>query len=153
MSYYEHGYGVDLSTDKIKWKIGVNEIIVDQFVSRMTAFKNVYTQYCKDNDLDPNDKESKENFVDDFTDDSDYGYDGLEGLIINIINTYVNATGFNAKFQYEDCCIYLPAYIPIDEKDKEKSLTVQDIQRILAIHLNPLLEEPAPMTWLDIYIE
>ena len=142
---YEEGYGINLSSDQVKWRDKVKELIVDLFISKADTFKEEYDDYCSKNGLDPEDAETKEAFVDDYN-------DGLEGLLIDILNEYAAEKGYNAEFSYGDCCIYLPAYIPEDKEDQKKRMTIQDIQTLLKAYMSILTENPITTEWLEIYI-
>lgn len=149
---YEEGYGINLSRDQVKWRENAKELIVDLFISKADTFKEEYDDYCNENGLDPEDAETKEAFVDDYNDDSAYGSDGLEGLLINILNEYAAEKGYNAEFRYGDYCIYLPAYIPEDKEDQKKRMTIQDIQTVLKAYMSVLTENPITTEWLEICI-
>ena len=140
----DQGYG--MAYDTAKWNKNAITEFFNEFLNESVLLKEKYEDYCDDNKLDP-DAGFDENFADDYENET-YLWDGFEGLITDVINDIE----FNNEtvFRDEDCCIYVPAYIPLDEKDKAKRPTRKDIERILKTYVGPFLQKPQKIEWLEI---
>lgn len=146
MGTIEKGYGIRLDTN-FQPKNDAATLLVDRIINaKDSAILADYKEYCKDNSLDENDVEAKESFVDDYENEQTCG-SGLEQLAVD----FINEEKFDNEqvFVYEDCTICVLAYIP---KEKNTILPSQeDIRRIIADYINPLIKEPVDIEWLQIH--
>ena len=135
------GYGVD--TTKVTWKKEAYKLLTEEAI-KLPIFHDEFYQRrihaC-------NYEDQVDLFVEYHQNDS-YCWDGFEGLLVDFIN--LKEYHGEPVFRYEHFCIYVQAYIPVDEKERDESPTQVDIQRILSKYLSELMEEPATVEWLVI---
>ena len=143
----DFGYGADLSSSKVRWKPGYQRTVYELAIKH-EDLKAQWEDFCWDIDLmfAPSD-ETIADWVDTYEDDTG-NWSGAEGLLTSIINR--EKFGNEDIFVYEDLCLFVPARIPTDDADRLKRPTMLEIQSILADYLNPLLEEPISIEFLEI---
>lgn len=61
----ESYYGVNTDS-KLHWKENASIIFMNEFYLKDDNNKKTYTAYCEDNDLDPEDSKSKEEFIENY---------------------------------------------------------------------------------------
>jgi hypothetical protein len=144
---YQSYYGVNTDSN-IHWKKDANVLFMGKFYLLTEYGKETYATYCEDGDLDPDDDQSKEDFVDSYENDT-YGWYGLEGLIVDYINDY--ECDHQVVFRHEDSILGVMPTIPANDEERSKILTQEQIRVILATYLTELLEEPVVIDWYDIY--
>ena len=140
------GYGIDTSSDNFKLKENAAEKLWKK-VKDIDLLMDDYEEYCAANDLDSKESESFEIYVENY-EDEDSLFAGFEALLVAVINEEIDPP--TRPFTYDDYCIVVPAGIPADDKEKAAMLTQQRIREILAEYVNPLIEEPVVITWLNI---
>jgi hypothetical protein len=140
----EFGYGVNYT--KITWKKDVKDILVKTAVEKTEYIRKMYEEFCSDTD---NTEKAAEDFTRQYENDM-FLWGGTEGLLCDIINE----TEFCGRpiFKVEDCCIYVPAYIPVDEKDKALRPTREQIDSILSGYLKDLTVSRPEAEWLTIQL-
>ena len=143
----ESYYGVNTDS-KIRWKENASIIFMDEFYLKDDNNKKTYVTYCEDNDLDPEDTESKEEFVENYENET-YCWHGLEGLIADHINDC--ECNHNVVFRHDYYILGVMPRIPENNKERDTMLTQENIKILLTKYLNPLLEEPVIIDWYDIY--
>lgn len=151
----DFGYGVDLSSSKVKWKDDSQKQVFlraikhkelkdywDEFLSAI--YENAESEAPG---FEPS-EEDVADFVDQYEHET-FGWCGAEGMLAEVINL----ERFDGKdvFAYEDCCLYVGARIPKDDAERQKMPTMEEIQSILAEYLNPLLEELVTVEYLEIH--
>lgn len=141
---HEFGYGVDYT--KIIWKNNVEDLLVKTAVEKTEYIREMYEEFCRDTD---DAKNAAEDFVRQYENDM-FLWGGTEGLLCDIINE----TEFCGRpiFKVGDCCIYVPAYIPVDEKDKALLPTREQIDSILSGYLKDLAVSRPKAEWLTIQL-
>lgn len=139
----DFGYGVDLS--RTNFKADAPKYIIEHLAP--SSILKQFKEYCAENSEDLNEVEATLCFADEYESDIHY-IRGIEALLVDCIN--LSECDGNDTFLYEDYCIYVGARIPVDEKHKASLLTTQDIQRILAKYLNPLLIDTVCVEFLEI---
>ena len=160
----DFGYGADLSSSKVVWKPGYQRILLEKAI-RQEPLKQQWEDYCEENcpelcnklidgsAVDDAAEEFIADFVDQYEDDS-CCWDGAEGLLTELINL----ERFNGEdiFVFDDCCLFVPARIPVDDADRLKRPTIPEIETILTEYLTPRLEVPVdidgkkdPYTYID----
>lgn len=87
-------------------------------------------------------------FLDGYENDT-YCWSGFEAALVDTINE-CEFCG-NAVFRFEDLCIYVEPYIPENREDVR--VTQEEIRKILAKYLDPLLEDPLSIGWHLITIQ
>lgn len=143
---YQAYYGVNTDSS-IHWKKDANVLFMDKFYLSTEYGKETYATYCEDGELDPNNPESKEDFVDSYEGAS--GGFGLVGLIADYINDY--ECNHNVVFRYDDYILGVMPTIPANNEEKDNMITREKIEELLQKYLNELLEEPVSIEWYDIY--
>lgn len=129
----DFGYGVDMS--RTEFKQDAAKYIIKNFASKEVLGE--YEDFCEDNADLVDDGIAEEVFVEEYEDAVSYA-PGMCGLIVRCIND--NECGGADIFEYDDYCIYLGARIPDNDAEKAKMLTKEDVRRILAKYLNPILK-------------
>ena len=128
----DFGYGVD--TSRVEFKQDAAKYILKNFASQDVL--DEFEGYCADNADLVEDGTAEEMFVEEYEDSVSYAT-GICGLIVRCIND--NECGGADIFEYDDYCIYLGVRIPTNDAEKAKMLTQEDVRRILAKYLNPIL--------------
>lgn len=147
----DFGYGADLSSSKVMWKPGYQKTVLDMIL-RNDSLKQSWEDYCEGLDGPATDEDIAD-YIDQHEDDSG-GWSGAEGLLAELIN--LERFGGERIFVFDDCCLFVPARIPVDDADRLKRPTIREIQAILTEHLTPLLEVPVEIdgkTHPDTYID
>ena len=147
----DHGFGVILNGEGTsEFRDDAPVSLVNMILKSTCSLAMEFEDYFKENKYSYSEiDDAKIAFVKDFEDD-EYGC-GLEGLLATFIN--VNEVIEESLFIYRDSCLYVSAHIPYDEESKKEMLTVKDIERVLALYLNPLLKNgPCSPTWVDVYM-
>lgn len=139
-----HVYGADIADST--WKDDVIKTLKTAAFRCGDKFRDLFEEYCKENDISKDDADSFGMFVDGY--ESEYGGSDIAGLATDIINE-VNFSG-DAVFRCGYDSIYVEPYIPQDDDEKKRLPSVKRIKTILAEHLNPLLTEPVVLNWLDV---
>lgn len=141
----DKGYGVIL--DKCKFKEDAVLLLMDRALELNDEILDAYAVSCSNYGFSRDTAEAKRFFVENFTDDYGCGSDA-EGLLARVIDDadFDGAEVFVSK----DGCLYVQATVPADDEEKEILPTQEEIRNLLAIYLNPLLEEPAEICWLNI---
>ena len=141
----DKGYGVILSECKFKEDASVT--ILDYALnSGNDDLYHSYAVFCDNQGYAWDDEEAKRAFVECF--DDEYTGCELEGLIARVID---DAEFDGAEyFITRDDCLYVSAEVPVDEEDKQAMPTQKDIQKLLAEYLNPLLETPVSVGWVEV---
>ena len=145
------GYGIDLSSGRTKWKKDVNNILIGIIKEKCPILRREYEDELDCNVPDNYDTEElflQNGFVDEFVEGLS-GTGGLEGLVLAAIKEISN----DDTYSYDDVCIYYPAYIPANEKERALRPTQEDIEKILTEVVNPLMESPVKAEWLDIHLD
>ena len=142
------GFGVAL--DQAKFKPNANVLFMNKFYLKHQYEKETYLTYCEDNELDPEQDESKDEFVESYNNDT-YCWYGLEGLLTDYINDH--ECNHSVTFRNEDYCIVVMATIPEDDAAKANMITQEQITKILQKYLSVLLNEHCAcnIEWLTIY--
>lgn len=142
---FDKGYGCVLSNCSFKEDATV--IILDNALnSGNDDLYHKYAVFCDNQGYAWDEEESKRAFVECF--DDEYTGCGLEGLIARVID---DAEFDGAEyFITHDDCLYVSAEVPVDDEDRQAMPTQKEIQSLLAKYLNPLLEEPATIDWLEV---
>lgn len=140
----EFGYGVHHT--KITWKKDVEGILVKILLEKTKYIREICEEFYRDTDDAEN---AAEDFVRQYENDM-FLWGGTEGLLCDIINE----AEFCGRpiFKVEDCCIYVPAYIPVDEKDKALYPTREQIDSILSGYLEDLAVSRQEAEWLTIQL-
>lgn len=141
---YDFGYGVDASG--VDFKLGAAKYAFENFAS--PRLREEFNQFCEDNEDLVEDGTAAEVFVEAF-ENSVYYSNGIEAFLVACIND--NECSGEDVFFNEDCCIYVPARIPEDDKAKEKMLTQERIREILARYLNPLVDDYVEVETVEIH--
>ena len=139
----DFGYGVDMS--RVKFKSGAARYIFEHYAN--DDIRNEFASFCEDNQDLVEDDTAVETFVEEYEDPITWA-SGIEGFLVRCINN-AECKDYN-DFAYDDYCIYVGARIPADEVQKSSLLTMEDIRRILAKYLNPVLEAEAIVESLEI---
>lgn len=129
----DFGYGVD--TSRVEFKQDAAKYILKNLASQEVL--DEFEGYCADNADLVEDGTAEEMFVEEYEDSVSYAT-GIFGLIVRCIND--NECGGADIFEYDDYCVYLGARIPANDAEKAKMLTQEDVRRILAKYLNPILQ-------------
>ncbi len=140
MSNY-YGYGVNLS--KTTFKPNATKYLWEK-AKDIDWIKEEYETYCDENELDPN--TGFVEFVEEYQNDTTLN-EGMEAFLADVLKI-VNVA--EQPFIYDDFCLVVPATVPINDAEKSSMLTQQEIREILAEFLNPILEEPITVEWLNI---
>lgn len=141
----DKGYGVIIS--ECKFKEDAAATFMNHFaLERNDQVYHAYAVFCDVNGYVWDDNEAKTAFAENF-DDECTGF-GLEGLVARVID---DAEFEGAEyFITRDDCLYVPAIVPVDNEDKQAMPTQKDIQKLLAEYLNPLLETPVSVGWVEV---
>ena len=140
----DFGYGVVM--DNVEFKLDAAKYVLDNFATQ--EILDEFNEFRKYNDDITDDDEAKEIFVDEY-EDPIYCEGGICGLLVRCINAH--ECGESHKFAYEDYCIYVGARIPADDDEKSGMLTMDDIRKILAKYLNPILKNNVNVEFLEIH--
>lgn len=138
----EYGYGIDCT--KITWKEGVEKLLMKTAVEKTEYIRKMYEEFCSDTD-------DTEKTAEDFTGQYRNGmflWGDIAGLLCDIINE-IHFYG-RPIFQVGDQHIYVPAYIPVNEKDKAVYPTREQISDILSEYLDSLVVSCPEAEWLAI---
>ena len=141
---HEFGYGVDYT--KITWKKDVEDILVKILLEKTRYIREICEEFYRDMDDAEN---AAEDFVRQYENDM-FLWGDTEGLLCDIINE----TEFCGRpiFKVGDYCIYVPAYIPVNEKDKALYPTREPIDSILSGYLEDLAVSRPQAEWLTIQL-
>lgn len=141
----DKGYGVDLGACKLR-KDAALILMNDRYAVENDNVLHEFTVFCDNYGYHTDDDEAKREFVDMYGDESSGCC--MEGLIARFINDreFDGADYFVGR----DGCLYVLATIPVDDEDRQAMPTQKEIQSLLAKYLNPLLEEPATIDWLEV---
>lgn len=144
------GYGVDTTKKVYEYRKDAYERFLSDIASK--SILEDYREYeteAKSENPEITQEELLDSFFEEWEDS--IGRDGIEQMLCESINE--RECNGQEKFFYEDYCIYVPADIPVNDAAKAQMLTQEDIQRLLAKYLNPLLEQPVTVEWLDIHLD
>lgn len=140
----DFGYGTII--DNAELKMGAAKYVLENFASQ--EILDEFKDFCKDN-ADMIDSEAAEElFVEEYEDPIYYD-SGIYGLLVRCIND--REFGGSRKFAYEDYCIYVGARIPDNDDEKADMLTKEDIRKILAKYLTPILKNGVTVQFLEIH--
>lgn len=145
---FDKGYGVILAGGKKKvFKENAERELIERIlISDCDRLKEQYLEYCQDFEYSPESEIAKREFVEDFRDEDTFCGDGLGGMLAVFLNeTECNGEQF---FYYRDCCLYLSACVPVNEKSRDALPTQEDVRKIFERYLNPLLIQPLPCGWV-----
>lgn len=140
----EYGYGINYT--KITWKEGVEKLLVKTAVEKTEYIRKMYEEFRSNTD-------DVEKTAEDFA--RQYGngmflWGDVAGLLCDIINE-IHFYG-RPIFQIGDQHIYVPAYIPVNEKDKAVYPTREQISSILSEYLGSLAVSCPEAEWLSIQL-
>ena len=139
----DFGYGVDLS--RTNFKPEAPKYIIEHLAP--ASILEQFKEYCAENSKNLEEMEAALCFSDEYENDVHY-IRGIEALLVDCIN--IAECDGNDTFLYDDYCIYVGARIPADEQHRASLLTMQDIQKILAKYLNPILIDTVRIEFLEI---
>ena len=145
---FDKGYGVILSGAKkqVYKKDAEIDLVEHILASDCVRLKEQYQEYCLDNEYSEESEIAKREFVEDFIDEDTFCGEGLGGMLAVFLNeTECNGEQF---FYYRDCCMYLSACVPVNEKSRDALPTQEDVKKFFEKHLNPLLVQPLPCGWV-----
>ena len=141
----DKGYGVILA--KCKFKEDAVLLLMDRALELNDDILDEFAILCSNYGFSQDTAEAKRFFAESFSDDYGCGSDA-EGLLARVID---DAEFDGAEiFVSKDGCLYVQATVPADAEEKEIMPTQADVRDLLAKYLNPLLEEPAEICWLNI---
>lgn len=142
---YRLAGGITVTETEGRFYVRKNGHLTGIYNDLETALDMQRYEYCEDNELERNNPESKEKFLENY----EREYDMVSGIEA-FLTDFMNAKLGDRVFYIEDYCIYAPTYIPVGDEPLDKLVTQRRIREALATYLNPFLEEPVEVNWLTI---
>lgn len=139
----DFGYGVDMS--RARMKPDAAKYVFEHYAT--DDLRDDFKEFCEDNPEIVEDGTAVEVFVEEFEDDITCA-SGIEGFLVKCIND-AECKKYS-DFIYDDYCIYVGARIPANQTQKASMLTMEDIHKILAKYLNPILETELVVEYVEI---
>ena len=127
----DFGYGVDMS--QANFKKGAAKYVLTNYAAE--EILDDFKEFCAEYPDLVEDGSAEACFADEY-EDNIYYTSGLEAIIVKSINVKENTDAF----MYDDYCIYVGSRIPLNDNQRALMLTMEDINRILAKYLGPILE-------------
>lgn len=134
----DKGYGVLIANNNALVENACEKIVDLILTGDETDLKESYLYFCKADELDPDSREAKEDFAAEYSSWMSFNEGGPIGLLADIINK--RECQNDCAFCWLDDYLYVSARVPLDEESKAFMLTQEDIRRILAEYLNPVLK-------------
>lgn len=106
-----------------------------------------YCTFCDNYGYHTDDPKAKAEFVGWFSDEY-CGY-GMPGLIARLIND-LDFDGADYFYGEEDGFLGVIATVPVDDEEKQRMPTQNEVKNLLSHFLEPLLTEPAKFGWHDL---
>lgn len=138
------GYGI--VTDSLKWANNAYETLFSWALKDKDLKEEIEAYYQENRDDYSSAEACFYDFVEDWYENETFLWGGIEGLVTDMINTF--EYDGDTVFYYEDCCIYVPAYIPLTKNSRV--ITQEDISRVLDKYLSPLVDGIISADWQNI---
>lgn len=145
MSYcewHDHGYGVEL--DKLQLREDYPQRLLEKAIGAELIEQDDIFYNLNIKALNEAPYSELEGVIDEY--DACNGHWGLGGLLADLLNVKLGSR----IFEYADYCLYVPARIPADKKERLAMLTQEQIRKILARELNPLLVESVTVGHVEV---